>query len=70
MGYTLLCLALSEWLSECESVCVPVDDDLGPVAAEELGHVQTIENNVARYHVTSHQDPSQQLDSVSSPKPP
>ena len=42
---------------------MPVDDDPGPVAAEELGHIQTIENNAARYHVTSHLDPSQQLDS-------
>lgn len=51
-------------------MCVSVDDDLGPVAAEKLDHVQTIENNAARYHVTSQLDPSQQLDSVSSPKLP
>lgn len=44
-------------------MCVPVDDDPGPAAAEELGHVQTIENKAARYHVTSQLDTSQQLDS-------
>ena len=43
---------------------------LDRVAAEELGHIQTIENNAARYHVTSYLDPSQQLDSVPSPKLP
>lgn len=43
-------------------MCVPGDDDPGRVAAEDLGHVQTIENNAARYHVTSQLDPSQQLD--------
>ena len=66
--------------SECESVCVCVCVCasvclrmmiLDAVAAEELGHIQTIENNAARYHVTSHLDPSQELDSVvPSPKLP
>lgn len=42
-----------------------VEDDPGPRAAEELGPIQTIENNAARYHVTSHLEPSQQSDSDS-----
>lgn len=49
---------------------MPVDDDPGPLAAGELGHVQTMENNTNRCHMTSQLDPSQQLDSVPSPKLP
>lgn len=57
--------------SECESVCACLQMmTLDLVAAEELGHIQTIENNAASYHVTSHLDPSQQLDLVPSPKLP
>lgn len=57
--------------SECESVCACLQMmTLDLVAAEELGHIQTIENNAARYHVTSHLDASQQLDLVPSPKLP
>ena len=49
-----------------EFVYVSVDDDPGPMAAEELGHVQTIENNAARYHLTSQLDSSQKFVSDST----
>lgn len=53
-------------MNERLEVCVLVDDDPELMYAEELGHIRTIENNAARYHVTSYQDPSQQLDSDST----
>lgn len=59
-----------QWMrdSECESVCACLQMmTLDLVAAEERGHIQTIENNAARYHVTSHLDPSQQLASLKLP---
>lgn len=67
-SYVLFYFALSKW--DRERVRMPVDDDPGPLAAEELGHIQTIENNGNRCHVTSQLDPSQQLDWVPSPEVP
>lgn len=64
-SYTVVsCFALqsvNEWVSVRLCVCVPGHDDPGRDAAEDLGHIQTIENNAARYHVTSQLNASQQL---------
>ena len=67
----LFCLVVNRLDRASVSVCACMQMmTLDRVAAEELGHIQTIDDNAARYHVTSYLDPSQQLDSVPSPKLP